>query len=313
MTGRAQKEPRVAASGTTSTPPASPIIPVVLGSQTRVRFDCHKGVSCYNACCRQADIALTPYDVLCLKERLGMRSGEFLQKHTVPYEMDGDGLPGVKLRTHDDAPVCLFMNDDGCSVYGSRPSACRYYPVGLLAKHVAGSGSDEMTYHLVKEDHCKGHLEDRVRTLAEYRADQGVEEYDAMNREWYRIILKKKSAGPTVGKPPEMTFQLFFMASYDLDRFRRFVDSPGFRGAYVFDDDLWAELMGDDRALLKFGYRLMRQVFFDEHSIPMVEGAVEKRVRERAEVIRHRRALELALWREKQEREKRAVTERDGS
>ena len=39
----------------------------------------------------------------------------------------------------------------------------------------------------------------------------------------YQIILKKRSAGPTVGKPPEMTFHLFFMASYDLDRFRRAV------------------------------------------------------------------------------------------
>lgn len=123
------------------------------------------------------------------------------------------------------------MTDEGCSVYEARPSSCRYCPVGLLARYTAGSGTDELNYCLVKEDHCRGHDEAREQTLVEYRTEPGLEKYDELNREWYRIILKKRSAGPSVGKPPELTFQLFFMASYNLGRFRRFVHrAPGSEG-----------------------------------------------------------------------------------
>ncbi len=46
-------------------------------------------------------------------------------------------------------------------------------------------------------------------------------------------MLKERSSGPTVGKPPERSFELFFLASYDLDGFRRFVLSEKF--GMVFD------------------------------------------------------------------------------
>ncbi len=289
----------------------SPVVPAILNPESKIRFNCYKGISCFNACCRQADITLTPYDVLVLKDHLQMTSGEFLKKHSVPFEMDADGLPGIKLRTKDEAPVCLFMTDEGCSVYASRPSSCRYYPAGLLAQYTAGSGTDQMNHCLVKEDHCMGHNEDREQTLSEYRKEQGLDVYDEMNREWYQIILKKRSTGPTAGKPPEMTFQLFFLASYDIDRFRTFICTPGFRKNYLLEDDTWKTLEQDDRELLKFGYRLMKQVFFNEQTIPVVEGAVEKRIEERGDVIQQRRELELAMWRDQQEQAKRDASEQD--
>ena len=279
----------------------SPVVPHILGPESRIRFKCFQGIACYNQCCRQADVTLTPYDVLVMKNYLGISSGEFVKTHTVPFEMDADGLPGIKLRTGDEQPVCQFMRDAGCSIYPARPAACRYYPVGLLARHVAGSNGDELNYCLVREDHCIGHDQEREQTLSEYREEQGLVDYDEMNREWYRIILKKRSAGPVVGKPPSMSLQLFFMASYDLDRFRQFVSVPGFRAAYALDESEWRQLEQDDAALLRFGYRLMGQVFFNEQTIDMVEGAVEKRSRERAQAMQQRRELEIALWREKQQ------------
>ncbi|MEA3291242.1 MAG: YkgJ family cysteine cluster protein [Pseudomonadota bacterium] len=289
----------------------SPVVPQRLSPDSKIRFDCHKGISCFNACCRQADITLTPYDILRLKKRLGMTSSEFLDKHTVPYEMDQHGMPGVKLRTEDEQPVCLLVTDEGCSVYADRPTACRYYPAGLLSMRASGSPTDEAHYFVVQEEHCKGHEEPKEQTIAEYRREQGVEEYDELNRDWYRIILKKRSAGPAIGAPPEMTFQLFFMASYDIDRFRRFVRSDAFGKTYQLDEDQLRKLEQDDIVLMQFGFRLMKQVFFDEQTIPLVEGAVEKRLEERREIIEQRRQTEIENWREKQEQAKKEALDED--
>jgi hypothetical protein len=92
--------------------------------------------------------------------------------------------------------------------------------------------SDEYTgrqsYAIVKEKHCHGHLEPRKLTIDEYRQDQGIVEYDKLGRGWRQLVLKKKSSGPTVGTPSKRSLQLWFMACYDLDRFRAFVASDPF-------------------------------------------------------------------------------------
>ena len=46
------------------------------------RFRCHKGIRCFNECCADLKLALTPYDILRIKNRLGMGSGEFLDTFT---------------------------------------------------------------------------------------------------------------------------------------------------------------------------------------------------------------------------------------
>lgn len=271
----------------------SPLVPVALGLENTIQFRCYKGISCFNACCKNADITLTPYDIVRLKNRLGMTSTEFLAKHTVPFEMDGSGMPGVKLKTQDNEPVCLLVSEEGCTVYEDRPSACRYYPVGLMAMRPMGSPSDEAHYFLVKEEHCKGHEEDRTLTLAEYRTEQGVEEYDATNREWYQIILKKRSSGPTVGKPSQTSFQMFFMCSYDIDRFRNFVMSDNFKAVYDLDEKQYEEFNKDEISLLKFSFRLMKQVLFGENTIPVNQDAADKRFEERKDILAKRRDMEI--------------------
>ena len=58
------------------------IDPVRLGPDSKFQFKCHKDVSCFTKCCRGIDIMLTPYDVILLKERLGLPSEEFLAIYT---------------------------------------------------------------------------------------------------------------------------------------------------------------------------------------------------------------------------------------
>ncbi len=278
----------------------SPIEPVRLQIDSKIKFNCYPGISCFNACCKQADITLAPYDIIRLKNRLGMTSTEFLKKHTVPFELDASGMPGVKMRTTDDEPVCLFMDEEkGCTVYEDRPTACRYYPVALLSSRKSDEYHDEQHYALVQESHCMGHKEDRELTVAEYRKEQQVEEFDELNRDYYRIILKKKSAGPAIGNPSPTSFQFFFLVSYDTDRFRQFLNSPNFLNVYDIPAEEFERIDNDDVERMKFGYRLLKQVLFGEQSIPLKEGAYDKRMEERKEILEARRELERKLAQEK--------------
>lgn len=285
----------------------SSLVPELLTDNTTIQFNCHPGVSCFNICCKAADVTLAPYDILRLKQRLGISSTEFLEKYTVPFQADGQGMPGVKLRT-DETKACLFVREEGCSVYTDRPSSCRYYGLGLLSHRAEGSPDDVQYYFRNQETHCQGWNTDQVMTIRDYREQQGVPEYDAINREWMQLMLKKKSAGPAVGKPNPLSFQLYFMASFDIDRFRRFVESEQFARVYLLSDETREELK-DDVALLRFGFRLLRQVLFDEQTIPTHENILEKRWNERKDIIELRRQAAIEEARLRAEEERKAALE----
>jgi len=234
-----------------------------------------------------------------------MSSVEFLKKHTVPFELDAHGMPGVKMRTTDEDPVCLFMDEEkGCTVYADRPSACRYYPVALMSSRKSDEYHDKQHYALVEEPHCMGHKENRELTVADYRKEQGVEEYDELNREYYRLILKKKSAGPAIGAPSRTSFQFFFMVCYNTDKFKEFLQAPNFRAMYDITDKEYDVIINNDIERLKFGYRLLKQVLFGEESIQMKDGAFDKRMEERKEILEARRQAEIEAHKEKDPFEK---------
>lgn len=286
----------------------SPTMPAMLTAESKIRFRCHKGISCFNACCKQADVTLAPYDIVRLKDRLGMSSTEFLQKHAVPFQMDHDGVPGLKMKTDDEGACLLLDGENGCGVYEDRPTVCRYYPLGLLSMREKDSSEAQENYSLIREAHCKGHDEDRELTVAEYREEQGVQEYDDLNREWYRLILKKKSAGPAVGRPSETSLQLFFMASYNTDMFRKFVASDNFKSSYDLSDETYAKVEKDDTALLELGYNLLRQALFGEKALPEKSGVWEKRVQERKDIWEARTKAEQEKWQEEKEKQMREAT-----
>jgi len=268
--------------------PTSPVVPEMLDGSKIIRFRCRKGIDCWNACCSNIDISLTPYDVLRLKTRLGMSSTQFLADYTVPYELEKDGIAGVKLRPVDQGTACRFMKPEGCGVYEDRPTACRYYPVALLSLRRQDEYVDRNSYALVREDHCHGHVEPRSLTIDEYRSEQGLDAYDELARGWRQLVLKKKSSGPTVGKPSLRSRQLFFMTCYDVDRFRNFVASDAFNALYDLPQDERSRILADDVELMQFGFRYLRQVLFGEASINMHAAAVEARsarVREKMERI----------------------------
>jgi Fe-S-cluster containining protein len=256
----------------------SPLQPTKLGLDDTIQFRCHESIACFNQCCRNIDIQLTPYDVIRLKQRLGMTSREFLDEFTWPFEMDHHGMPGVKLKPVDKGSACRFVNAEGCSVYEDRPAACRYYAMGHMTMRKQESTEAEDVYFMVKENHCLGHDEPRTITVGEYRKDQRVEEYDDLTAHWRRLVLKKRSAGPTVGKPTPRSFQLWFLASYDIDGFREFVLSPSFDDVFLLSDKDKERLQMDDIELMKFASRFLDQVMFGVFTIARRADAREKRL-----------------------------------
>lgn len=269
--------PQPAQAGINDPAPVSPIEPVQLGLDDEIRFRCHKGIPCFNRCCHNADIMLAPYDVLRLKKRLGVTAREFIDSSTTDFAMDAQGMPGLKLASRQDSAACVFLTPGGCGVYEDRPSACRYYALGLLSMRKQDAAREEDTYFVVKEDHCLGHFENHTRTVRDYRSAQGLDDYDRMNREWRQIVLKKRSAGPAIGSPTPRSLQLFFLASYDIDGFRDFVASPGFQALFDIDSVLQAELLADDEKLLQFAYRYLKQALFGEITIPVKAQAAAQR------------------------------------
>lgn len=63
---------------TDSTAAASPIIPSQLNLDDKFQFRCRKGIAYFSKCCENIDILLTPYDIVRLKNRLGISSQDNL-------------------------------------------------------------------------------------------------------------------------------------------------------------------------------------------------------------------------------------------
>jgi hypothetical protein len=246
--------------------------PRQLTPESRFKFRCHPGVPCFTECCGKTTIILTPYDILRLKNRLRIPSGEFLAKYTRQEAHDKSGLPMVIMDMPRFQGRCPFVKPvSGCQVYSDRPATCRYYPIGqgtLITEREGQKGVEEF-YFYVREKHCKGYEADAEWTVASWRQDQGVDQYDEMNLEWKTMMLRRGADGGPV--TDERGNQLFQMVMYDLDQFRRFVFESRFLKIFHVDDDVKEKIWNDDDELLKFGYQYMKTVL-------KIEDALEAKI-----------------------------------
>jgi Fe-S-cluster containining protein len=239
------------------------IEPVRLTHNSRFNFKCHPGVSCFTECCRGTHIILTPYDIIRLKKRLDLDSEQFLAIYTEPHILEKTDLPVVALKHLDDNhQSCPFVREDGCILYEDRPTACRYYPLGVASLQHKEGADDEGFFFFINEPHCKGFDESSQWNVAEWRNDQGVDLMDEINAEWTDLVVHKKSFPPNI-KLTEQAKQMFFMVSYNIDKFRRFVFESTFLKRMPLDDDTREKLKTDDVALLKFGVTWLQSILFN--------------------------------------------------
>jgi Fe-S-cluster containining protein len=263
-----------------------PVNPVRLTAEDNFHFRCHKGVSCWNECCHGADITLTPCDILKMSKHLGVRPAEFLAAHTVPATFDKSNLPVAKLKMSgaDGKGACAFVGPEGCSIYEARPATCRYYPLGLVSMKMKDAEAKEDFHFIVTEPHCKGHQEERELNVAAYKAEQQVADYERVDRGWIDILMKMASwatLGGPMGKDVSIqTKKMFFMATTDVDAFRRFVLGSRFLESYEIAAEAVEIIKTDDEALLLLGFDWLKNILFNEPTLVLKEqilqGAIAK-------------------------------------
>lgn len=250
-------------------PDMAGIDPVKLGPDTRFKFKCHMDVPCFTQCCRGIRIILTPYDIIRMKNRLQLSSEEFLAIYTEPELLEKTDIPVVALKLVDDPEgdenekVCPFVRKDGCVIYTDRPTTCRYYPIGVASlSHKEDSDAGDF-YFFVNEPHCRGFEEDQEWTVQEWRKDQGVDIHDEINEYWTDLIVRKRSFPANI-KLTEKSKQLFFLVSYNIDKFRDFVLNSTFLQRYKTDDQIIEKIKTDEIELLNFGLKWLKNILFNE-------------------------------------------------
>lgn len=264
----------------------SSIEPKKLTLDSHLKFRCHPGVRCFTACCGGIKIVLTPYDILMLAKRLEIPAHEFLEKYTVPTYLEKTDMPGVMIKLREDDTKCPFVTPEGCTVYTDRPTACRYYPVGMADFHEGGSrdsegneleSAEEKFFFIVREDHCKGFEEDKEWTIREWRADQGVDVRDEMNREWLRLVMRRKSYGIQASLS-EQAKRMFFMASTDLPTFRKFVFESSFLDTYEIDEETINKIKEDDVELMLFSFKYLAATLFGAQGLEVKPEKVKEKM-----------------------------------
>lgn len=226
------------------------------------RFSCSKRVSCFNECCRDLNQHLTPYDILRLKNNLGLHSSMFLKQYTRRHLGPESGLPVVTLRPESSSELrCPFVSPSGCRVYPDRPSSCRAYPLIRAASRSRETGKIAERYMLLREPHCRGFEQDHTQTVAEWIETQGLQPYNRLNDLLLEIISLKRRLKP--GPLDMASGRLFYLACYNLDTFRTQIVEDGLLADFCPDPGMMAAAENDDVALLTLGMEWVKQVLFE--------------------------------------------------
>jgi len=235
------------------------------------QFGCHPGVACFNQCCRDLNQALMPYDVVRLKQVLGLSSAEFLARYADVRTGPASGLPVASLRFSADADrTCPFVSPAGCGVYDHRPASCRLYPLARMVQRSRSDGTLGVHYALIREAHCRGFETSRHQSVDQWIADQGLAVYLEMNDGLMEFIALKNRLRPGP-LAPELQ-QLVRLAFYDVEQLRSAAMAGELEGvrdsrmAPVPEDD-------DDVLWLRWGQRWIQQVLFGQlDPVPAREG-----------------------------------------
>jgi hypothetical protein len=232
----------------------------------RFRFRCHKEIPCFTKCCADLNLTLTPYDIIRIKNRLKLSSDVFLDRYTDTRIDSHPRFPMVVLKmNHDEDRNCPFVTRDGCIIYEDRPGACRIYPLGRATSRVDSKKDTREKFFIVDEEHCLGFQEDTQWTIKEWVANEKVDEYNAMNDRWSEIITSPKSMGNK--NDLQRKIQMFYMASYNSDKLRRFIFESRFFDIFQLEPRLRERLASDDVELMKFAFDWLKFSLFGERTI----------------------------------------------
>lgn len=219
-------------------------------------FLCHNRVSCFTHCCRELELALTPYDVLRLRLATGLSSAQLHEQYIIE-ELDPDEIfPRFYLTMVDDGRAsCVFVNDKGCTIYQHRPGACRTYPLGRGTTREQGRIREQ--FILLREPHCMGFKEKSVQTPDSFMKSQELAPFNRFN-DRLTVITQH----PRIKEGMRLTdaqLGLYKLALYNLDSFRDQLADKRIEPPMSIPEEVYE----DDERLLEFGLDFIEKVFFD--------------------------------------------------
>ena len=224
----------------------------VLNLDDTFYFSCDPGLDCFTRCCRDVNILLTPYEIVQLKNRLGLSSTEFLERYTKTLIAPETALPAIQLKMDEaNSRHCHFVDDQGCGVYDDRPWSCRMYP---LDHNDGGEGYTAV----VDSSRCLGLNAQKAWQLQDWFQDQGLEPYNNWNQRFAQLTEDQNLT--TWRKQYPGGFDIFHLACYDLDRFRDVVFKENLHkmgGQLPVDLE---KLRTDDLSLLDFAFTWLQAV-----------------------------------------------------
>lgn len=218
-------------------------------------FLCHKQISCFTHCCRELELALTPYDMLRLRQATAMHSAELHDTYVIEELSSEDLFPRFYLTMVDDGSAsCVFVSGEGCTIYQHRPGACRTYPLGRGT--VRNGNGLNYQFVLLHEPHCRGFAEKKLHTIKSFMDSQELEPFNRFNDLLTRITQHSKiKEGMRLS---QAQVDLFKLALYDLDTFRNQLGEQ----KIITSLDIPETVFEDDEALLEFGLKLTEQLLF---------------------------------------------------
>ena len=233
-----------------------------LCGKKRFSFRCHPEVPCFTECCRELELALSPYDVLCLRRELQMSSGEFLERYALVEQDATGGFPKVYLAMVDDGRAsCPFISANGCTVYNGRPGACRAYPVGRGVT-LDNNGEAHEIHVLIREEHCQGFTGPCSHNVAEWFENQKLTEYNIINDELLPLLQHEKAHNGI--RLTQEQLDSFMLTLYKLDEFREAISAPDFLSGLQLDDREMALILEDDISLMRLGIRWLKETLLAE-------------------------------------------------
>ncbi len=155
---------------------------------------------------------------------------------------------------------CPFVTEAGCTVYPDRPGSCRIYPLARIIQRKPNQHTCEEFHIVIKEPHCLGFWESKEWTVREWKQGQAVHIYDEMNDLLMDIISLKNRSGRR--RLTHRENELFYLACYDLDRFRDFVFEERLWDAYSVEEKVAGSPEEDDVALIRFGIEWIKETLF---------------------------------------------------
>ncbi|MBU2489612.1 MAG: YkgJ family cysteine cluster protein [Proteobacteria bacterium] len=229
-----------------------------LGPDESFCFECRPDLECFGQCCRNLNLFLYPYDVLRLRKNLGMTSGQFVDRHTHAVLRPGSHFPDLLLGMEEnEEKTCPFLGRGLCRVYADRPDACRTFPVelGLIT---GPEGEAGQVAFFRPPDFCQGKDQERTFTVETWEKDQNALVHHRMTAQWGRLMAHF-SVDPWGGEGPSgPRARMAFMATYNLDEFRRFVRESSFLKRHDVPRDVVKKIRTDDLELLGLGMDWVR-------------------------------------------------------